>query len=233
MLEQSQEVHMERRDQRSRLRCAGPKALSRAVSTVSFALFLSGCATVGGQIQAGRMDLLYGDPNNAVAHFQQAADLNPNYLYFSVLPQGVWTYIGRAYYASGKFPEARQALERAVSRSDEDNLAKLYLGLVLARDGDRPRGLKEIETGVRGIHDWLDYVEQHFAFSYGRFWDPNKTIRTEIGSDLAMISKGVDWQKLIASGEWVGRQMEEEIDRARLDESRELFRDGDGNGDQP
>jgi tetratricopeptide (TPR) repeat protein len=224
---------MKRLTEKSKLDCAGYKRLMPAVCIVSFALLLSGCVTAGSQVLAGRRDLLYGDPNNAVAHFQQAADLNPNYLYFSVLPQGVWTYIGRAYYASGKFPEARQALERAVSRHPDDNLAKLYLGLVLARDGDRPRGLKEIETGVRGIHDWLDYVEQHFAFSYGRFWDPNKTIRTEIGSDLAMISKGVDWQKLIASGEWVGRQMEEEIDRARLDESRELFRDGDGNGDQP
>ena len=199
------------------------KFLTFAVCILQFALLLSGCATAGGQIQAGRQDLLYGDPNNAVAHFQQAAEINPDYLYFSVLPQGVWTYVGRAYYATGKLPEARQALERAVSRHPDDNLAKLYLGLVLARDGDRPRGLKEIEGGMRGIHDWLDYIQQRFAFSYGRFWDPNRTIRSEIASDLAMISKGADWPKLIAGGEWVGKQMEEEIDRARRDETQELF----------
>lgn len=199
------------------------KFLTFAVCILQFALLLSGCATAGGQIQAGRRDLLYGDPNNAVAHFQQAAEINPDYLYFSVLPQGVWTYVGRAYYATGKLPEARQALERAVSRHPDDNLAKLYLGLVLARDGDRPRGLKEIEGGMRGIHDWLDYIQQRFAFSYGRFWDPNRTIRSEIASDLAMISKGADWPKLIAGGEWVGKQMEEEIDRARRDETQELF----------
>jgi tetratricopeptide (TPR) repeat protein len=200
---------------------------------LQFAIFLSGCVTAGSQIQAGRMDLLYGDPNNAVVHFQRAAELDPNYLYYSVLPQSVWTYSGRAYYASGKLPEARQALERAVSRSDQDNLGKLYLGLVLARDGDRPRGMKEIESGMRGIHDWLDYVEQHFAYSYGRFWDPGREIRSEIKSDLAMISKGVEWPKLIASSEWVGKQMEEEIDRARRDESRELFREGSDNDGRP
>jgi hypothetical protein len=30
-----------------------------------------------------------------------------------VLPEGAWTYLGRAYYATGRLPEARQALERA------------------------------------------------------------------------------------------------------------------------
>jgi tetratricopeptide (TPR) repeat protein len=209
------------------------KFLTFAVCILQFALLLSGCVTAGSQVQAGRKDLLYGDPNNAVVHFQRAAELNPDYLYYSVLPQSVWTYVGRAHYATGRLSAARQAFERAVSQSDQDNLAKLYLGLVLAREGDSPRGLKEIENGMRGIHDWLDYIEQHFAYSYGRFWDPSRTIRSEIASDLAMISKGADWPKLIASGEWVGKQMEEEIDRARRDETTEFFRDGEGSGDNP
>ncbi|HEY2986844.1 MAG TPA: tetratricopeptide repeat protein [Candidatus Binatia bacterium] len=194
-----------------------------AVLIASCAALLSSCATTAGQVQAGRQDLLYGDPNNAVAHFQRAAEIDPNSLYFSVLPEGVWTYLGRAYYASGKLPEARQALERAVSSHNDDNLAKLYLGLVLTREGDRSRGLKEIENGMRGIHDWLDYVDQRFAFTHGRFWDPNKEIRAKIQSDLALNSRAADWQKLVANGEWVGRQIEEEIDRARRDESYDLW----------
>jgi hypothetical protein len=44
-----------------------------------------------------------------------------------------------------------------------------------------------------------------------------------------MISSGnVDGPKLIANAEWVGKQMEEEIDRARRDETDEKFRDGEG-----
>jgi hypothetical protein len=71
-------------------------------------------------------------------------------------------------------------------------------------------------------------VNDAFRFSYGQYWDPKREIRSEIQSDLAMISgKGLDWQKLIASGEWVGRRVEEEIDLARRDESRDLSRDGD------
>jgi tetratricopeptide (TPR) repeat protein len=197
-------------------------------------LALSGCVGVGYEVQSGRMDLLYGDPNRALDHFQRAAAMDPNYLHYGVLPEGIWTYVGRAYYVSGRLPEARQALERAAARSNEDSLSRLYLGLALARDGDRPRGLKEIESGMRGIHEWLDYVAQYFAFTYGRFWDPRREIRSEIQADLRMISgKDIDWQKLIASGEWVGKQMEEEIDRARKDETIEMFRDGEGRDGRP
>jgi tetratricopeptide (TPR) repeat protein len=203
-------------------------AAGAAVITAALAIFISACSMVQGDVQAGRQDLLYGDPNRALVHFQRAADTDPNYLYYSVLPEGVWTYVGRAHYAAGRLPEARRALERAVARSEQDNLAKLYLGLVGVREGDRQRGVKDMESGLRGIHDWIDYVEQHFAFSYGQFWDPSRQIRAEIRSNLAMIAKGdIDWQKLLASGEWVGKQTEEEIDRARRDERDDHYRDGE------
>lgn len=225
---------MNLKDDGSRIRAAARPAwmnpgIYPSLSLILAVLFLAGCGTVGSQVQAGRRELLYGDPNNALTHFQRAAEQDPQYRYYSALPEGVWTYVGRAYYSSGRLPEARTALERAVSQSKDDNLARLYLGLVLARDGNRQNGLRDIETGMRGIHDWLDYVEYHFAFSYGRFWDPRKEIRSEIRTNLAMISGGVnDWPKLIAGGEWVGKKMEEEMDRARLDEIEDYRREGEG-----
>jgi tetratricopeptide (TPR) repeat protein len=208
---------------RRELNAAGAASLMAAL-----ALIISACSMAQGDIQAGRQDLLYGDPNRALVYFQRAADTDPNYLYYSVLPEGVWTFVGRAHYAAGRLPEARRALERAVARSEQDNLAKLYLGLVGVREGDRQRGVKDMESGLRGIHEWIDYVEQQFSFSYGRFWDPGRKIRSEIESGLAMIAKGdIDWQKLLASGEWVGNQTEEEIDRARRDERDDHYRDGE------
>src|SRR3990172_1388427 len=193
----------------------------------SLLFFLSACA-VETKVLQGRMALLYGDPEVALGLFQSGAELDPNYFYFSVFPQGIWTYMGRAYYIAGKYPEARQALERAVSLHQEDDMAKLYLGLVLMRSGDRQRGLKEIESGLRGLHEWLDYVNQYAAFSYGQYWDPTNEIRSEIKNSLTMISgKDIDWQKLIASGEWVGKKLEEEIDIARRQESRDRSRGDD------
>ncbi len=84
---------------------------------------------------------MYGDPNVALGHFQRAANSDPNYLLdFSIFDEGVWTYVGRAYYAMGKLPEAQKAFERARSLHRQDHLAKLYLGLVLGRDANACRG---------------------------------------------------------------------------------------------
>ena len=78
-------------------------------------------------------------------------------------------------------------------------MAKLYLGLTLTRSGERQRGLKEIESGMRGLHEWLDDVNQYAAYSYGQYWDPTNEIRSEIQNSLTMISgKEIDAEKLIA-----------------------------------
>ncbi len=194
-----------------------------------FALFLSGCAgfQVAGEVQAGRSALLVGKAEEALPRFQRAAEMDPNYLMsFSVFQEGVWSYVGRAQYVTGKLPEARQSLERAVSSYNDDHLAKLYLGLTLARDGDKQRGLKEMESGLKGLYDWLEWITYYTR--YGIYWDPRREIRNEIKTNLAMISgKEVDYQKLIAGGEEIGKKMEEEIDLARRDEI-EAYKDGEG-----
>ena len=198
-------------------------------------LVISGCTSfrVAGEVHTGRYALLKGKPEVAQSHFQRAAAMDPNYVYnFSPLEQSVWTYMGRAYYDSGKLPEARQALEKAVSKQEEDYLARLYLGLTMSRNGNRRTGLKEIEAGLKGVHDWLEHIESYTL--YGEFWDPDRKIRSEIQTNLAMISgRDIDWQTLIHRGEWVGIQMEEEIDLARRDETYEHTMDGDDDGGEP
>ena len=105
--------------------------------------FAPACANfqVAGEVATGREALLQENPKLALAHFRQAAEMNPDfYLNWSLLQQGVWTYVGRAYYATGDMGEARAALEKATSRYSWDNMAKLYLGLVLLRQNDRAQG---------------------------------------------------------------------------------------------
>jgi hypothetical protein len=68
-------------------------------------------------------------------------------------------------------------------------MARLYLGLTLARSDDSQQGLKEIEGGMRGIYDQIEYATQHHRFSYGQFWDPRREIRASIEGDLAMLSQ--------------------------------------------
>ena len=160
-----------------------------------------------------------------MAYFQQAALSRPNYIYISGLYQeGVWTYVGRAQYVTGKLQDARQSFERALLVYQDDYLARIYLGLTLARGGDQSRGLKEIQGGLKGLYDWLEYM--NYSRPLEAFWDPLRHIRSEIEKDLAMLSgKDLVWPTLIESAEWVGDEMEKEIDRVRRDEQR--FRDRD------
>jgi len=201
----------------------------RSLIFLSLVIILSGCASLqtGSEFDAGRQALLKGYNQPALDYFQSVAQRDPNYVYNSPLQENVWSYLGRTEYINGRLPQARQSLEKSLSIDKDQDTARLYLGLTLARSGDRQQGLKEIESGMRGIHDWLEYISQAFRYSYGRFWDPNREIRSAIQGDLAMLSgKDVDMQKLIADGEWLGKRVEEEIDLARRDEREDRFRDG-------
>jgi tetratricopeptide (TPR) repeat protein len=195
-------------------------------------VLLSACASMkaGSDVAAGRRALLAGQDETALAYFQSAAQIDPNYKYGSAYQQGIWSYVGRTEYTTGRLPQARETLQKALAANKDEDIARLYLGLTLARSGDRQAGLKEIENGMRGIHDWIEYITEAQRFSFGQFWDPAREIRTAIQGDLAMISgKEFDWQRLISDSEWVAKRMEEEGDKARNDETRDRNRDSEGN----
>ena len=191
-------------------------------------LSLSGCAAfqTGTDVESGRKAFLIGNNEAALFYFQNAAQRDPRYVYGFALPQGVWSYVGRSEYATGKFPQARESLERALSMNKDEDVARLYLGLTLARSGNREEALKVIEAGMKGLYDQIEYITQANRWTYGRFWDPRGEIRSAIQGDLAMLSgKEIDLQTLIADGEWLGKRVEQEIDWARRDEREELLRD--------
>lgn len=192
---------------------------------------VSGCASLraGGDVAAGRRALLGGNNETALAYFQSAAEIDPDYKYGSAYKQGILSYVGRTQYALGHLPQARETLQNALAANKDEDIARIYLGLTLARSGDRPAGLKEIESGMRGINDFIEYITQAHRFSFGQFWDPAREIRSAIQTDLAMIStREFDWQKLISDSEWVAKRMEEEGDKARNDEMRDRNRDSEG-----
>ena len=211
--------------------------IKSSLALFSLFVFLAGCTSlqVGGQLQHGRQALLKGNNETALGHFYGAAQKDPNYVYAtgSSPKQSVWSYVGRSEYLTGRFPQAQQTLERVISGIRQEDIARLYLGLTLAREGDRQRGLKEIESGMRGINNFLDYINQAQRFSIGQYWDPGRDIRSAIQSDLAMISgKDLDWQRLTADTEWLGIRMEAESDLARRQEAQARSRDGNGRGNR-
>lgn len=198
------------------------------VAAASLTFLMLGCAAyrIAGQVQSGRQALLTSNPEAALGYFAQAAIADPNYFAtYSLFRQSVWTYLGRSQYLTGRLPEARPSLQKALDLDRQDHMARLYLGLTLARSGDSSQGVKEIAAGLRGLHDWIDYTASH-RLTLG-YWDPTGQIRNEIRKTLQWIEgKDVDLQALIANGEWVGKEIEEEIERVRREEQR-YFNDRD------
>ena len=185
-------------------------------SCLSALIYLSSCASlqVAGDVQSGRNALQTGRPNDAVGYLIRAAEIDPTYRIPYRIPVGVLTYLGRAYYETGRDKEALTTLEKAVSIHPDDALAHLYLGLTLLRTGDGDRGRKEIEGGLKSIHETIEYIAADPI--NGLAWDSGRSIRRDIESALSNKS---DNNQLVIAAQRIGKDFDEEIDRARRDES--------------
>jgi len=185
-------------------------------SYLSALIYFSSCASlqVGGDVQSGRTALQTGHSNDAVGYLMRAAEIDPAYRIPYRIPVGVLTYLGRAYYETGRDKEARTTLEKAVSIHPDDALAHLYLGLTLLRTGDGDRGRKEIEGGLKSIHETIDYIAADHV--NGLSWDAGGSIRRDI---VTALSNKSDNNQLVIAAQRIGKDFDEEIDRARRDES--------------
>jgi tetratricopeptide (TPR) repeat protein len=187
--------------------------------TILFVLSHAACKPMTAMIEVhkGRQALLAGKAEAALAHFQRATELDPEFLYFSTLPQSAFTYTGRALYQLGRFSEARQVFEQATLQFPDDAMARLYLGITLVRQDHRERGLQETTAGLKAIYEWLDDIEANLP--QGIYWDSHREVRSEIERVLKQISdRRLSAEPLIETAEWVGNRMEWEIDAARRDE---------------
>ena len=192
---------------------------------VCFLAVLSACAgfQVGTEFSSGRQALIEGKYETALGHFQVATQKDPDYVYGGLLRQGVWSYVGRTQYLLGQYPQAQKTLEQAFAQPKNNDLANLYLGLTLVRVGERQKGLKDIEVGMKCIAQFINYVTEAFRYNIGAFWDPGYAIRTAIQKTLDVTSKdNIDWQQLIADGEWIGINFEREPDRANAQQIQDL-----------
>src|SRR6201981_3415174 len=140
---------------------------------VSLTIWLAGCATIegSGDVDQGRQALLEGNYQRALGLFQDAEKVDPKYLYGTELREGVSSFLGRTQYLTGNYTQARQTLERALSRHRSDNVARLYLGLTMYRLGDQKAALTNIQRGMQGIYNWLEYLNTNFAQEFGQGWD--------------------------------------------------------------
>jgi tetratricopeptide (TPR) repeat protein len=207
--------------------------LSRPVNCLAFCalmVLLMGCGAgfqAGADIARGRQALFELNYQGALGYFQNAAQTDPGYIYGTELREGTLSFLGRAQYLTGQLAPARDTLQKALAEHPDDTLARLYLGLTVARIGERPAGLRDIEAGTKGIGVFITYITATFANSFGQFWDPNGDIRRAVVANLAMIGpEGFDWPTLISNSEDLAMRFEREQDLARLQE-RSLFQMND------
>jgi tetratricopeptide (TPR) repeat protein len=199
------------------------------LAMLALSVLLSACAAFqgAGDVAQGREAMFRGDYKAALGYFQSAEQVDPSYIFGTELQEGVLSYLGRAQYLTGDYAQARPILEKALSQDKDDNVARLYLGLTEARQGERQKGLQDIDAGMKGIYDFVDYITDTFRFSYGKDWDPGRDIRSAIERDRATIASGqIDWPTLIADGESIAMKIEQEPDIVRREEEtrRPMFR---------
>ena len=176
---------------------------------------------VGSLVQSGRQALLKKNYEDALGYFERAAKKDPSYVFQSGhFSEGIWTYVGRCQYVTGDFQVARQSLELSLKTRPDDHVARLYLGLALVRAADAKHGLGEIQNGLQGLFDWIEDIAASRPFE--TYWDPNRQISNELKKTIALIADAhADGAKIFAAAEWLGQEIEEEIERARRDESRQ------------
>lgn len=187
------------------------------------AILFSACAGGGFQgssdVTQGRQAMFRGDNQTALAHFQSAAQANPNYIFGTELREGVSSFLGRAQYLNGQLTPARATLEQAVARHKSDNLARLYLGLTLARQGDQKTATANIDGGLKGMGEFVNYIVNTFSNSFGSFWDQDGSVRKAIATNRTMIASGnFDWSSLISNCERLALNYEQLEDVATENE---------------
>jgi len=191
------------------------------LSSIFFLLIFAGSCTtiqISTEVQSGRSALNLGQPKEALTQFEAAAAQDPNYTTrFTLLTTGIWTYVGRAYYEIGEKEEALASLKRAKESSSDDDVGRIYLGLVMAQTGNRREGKAELEAGLKGLAVWLESLPG--TGQMGQFWDPDRRIANGISILLKQVqAERPDWQGIATNVEWLGEVLEEEIENVRDDQ---------------
>lgn len=138
---------------------------------------------VGGRYEEGREQFLRGrggDMDVAVVALEYVVSQDPTY-------KTSLTYLGRAYYRKGRYPEAFAILQRALAVDNEDEMAWIALGLTQMRLGQLDRGLESLKGGITLANKVM--VDGYHNYLY---WDTRGLIRASMRRSAFLITKGAE-----------------------------------------
>ena len=136
---------------------------------------------VGGRYEEGREQFLRGrsgDMDTAVVALEYVVSQDPTY-------KGSLTYLGRAYYRKGRYPEAFAILQRALAVDKDDEMAWLALGLTQLRLGQNDKGIESLKGGITLANKVM--VDGYHNYIY---WDTRGLIRASMRRSAFLITKG-------------------------------------------
>lgn len=138
---------------------------------------------IGGRYEEGRAQFLRGrggDMDVAIAALESVVSQDPTY-------KDSLTYLGRAYYAKGRYKEAFAILQRAVAVNRDDEIAWMALGLTQLRLGQDEKGIETLKGGVTlasrvMVDGYRDYV----------YWDARGVVRASLRRSAFLLLKGAE-----------------------------------------
>jgi tetratricopeptide (TPR) repeat protein len=138
---------------------------------------------IGGRYNEGREQFTRGrggDMNRAVSALEAVVQQDPTY-------KDSLTLLGRAYYRQGRYQDANQILQRALSVNRDDEIAWLTLGMTQLQLGQDE---KAIET-LRGAITLVSKVAKHGYRGYPE-WDIKGNVRSAVSRSALEVTKGTE-----------------------------------------
>jgi tetratricopeptide (TPR) repeat protein len=138
---------------------------------------------IGGRYEEGRAQFLRGragDMDTAVVALESVVSQDPTY-------KDSLTYLGRAYYAKGRYKEAFAILQRALAVNPDDEMAWIVLGQTQLRLGQDEKGIETLKGGVTLASRVM--VDGYHNYSY---WDTRGLIRASLRRSAFLLLKGAE-----------------------------------------
>jgi len=138
---------------------------------------------IGGRYEEGKEQFLRGragDMDTAIVALEYVVSQDPTY-------KSSLTYLGRAYYRKGRYPEAFAILQRALAVDKDDEMAWLALGLTQLRLGQNDKGIESLKGGITlASKVMVDGYHNHI------YWDTRGLIRASMRRSALLLTKGVE-----------------------------------------
>jgi len=185
------------------------------VCAMPFLLFLISCSPAtfqpGREIMSGRNYLLIGNPEAALPNFQSIAQSDSNYINcaqrFCV---GIWTYLGRTYHELGNNQQALESLKRGRGLHGSDRFNQIYLGLVMAKAGQKREGTTELAAGLQVLGTWLSGFAGRGTS--GRYWDPGRRLQKAIADTQNLLrADRINWDRVNRDVHSLALNFEQEV----------------------